>query len=156
MILLIMTVMYGYAQEKVSTLESMLAEKKPSAVQLQLSGASSLCGGVVDCNRDSFSSPLAATDPCLWDKFSCHLESFSRVTETNQKWLFGGAKIKTEIGPLTFSVGRHTDNVILTRAPFIEGTYRIGFQSSASVGVLQFQSSTGSQNLWYIVLRKTL
>ena len=150
-ILLTMTTLCGQAQERTSTLESIFAQQKPHAWQLQLSGASS-CGGVVDCNKDSF----GATDPCLWDKLACHLESFSRATETSQTWLFGGAKIKTELGPLTFSVGRHTDNVILTRAPFIESTYRTGFQSSVSVGVLQTPLGTGSQNLWYLVFKKTL
>lgn len=156
LMLLIMMALPVEAQEKVSVMGSVLAEKKSHAVQLQLSTASQLCGGVIDCTNDSASPLRSAADACLWDKFTCHLESFSRPFETSQPWLFGGAKIKAEFGPLTFSVGRHTDNVILTRAPFIEATYQTSFRFSTSLGVLQTQASTGPQNLWYIVLRKTL
>jgi hypothetical protein len=139
-------------QQKPSAMESILAQKKPSAIQLELSRANPLCGGVMDCNEELRSTGIPA-DPCLWDKLACHMESFSRGNDFGQTWLVGGAKLRAEIGPVTFSVGRHTDNIILMRAPFIESSYRIGLHSNLSLGVLQTQMGTGSQNIWYVVIR---
>ena len=120
MALLIMTTFCGFAQEKIPTMESILATQKPRAIQFQLWGASSPCGGVLDCNRDLLLASGPAADPCLWDMLSCHLKSTSRdFGAGRQSWLFGGAKINAEIGPLTFSIGKHKNNVVLVQAPFI-------------------------------------
>lgn len=152
MILLIIMAACGYAQEKVSAMGLTLAQKKPSAIQLELSKANSFCGGVTDCHEEIRSTGISA-DPCLWDKLVCHMESFSRGNDFGQTWLVGGAKLRAEVGPLTFSIGRHKDNVILTRAPFIESSYQMSQRSTLSFGVLQAQMGVGSQNIWYVVIR---
>lgn len=156
MSLLILMATCGYAQEKVSAMELTLAEKKPRAVQFELSRANQTCAGVLDCNEDFHLTKGSQTDPCLWDKLACHMESFSRGNDFGQAWLVGGAKLRAEVGPLTFSVGRHKDNIVLTRAPFIEGSRQIGLHTQLSFGVLQNQKGlVGSQNIWYVVIRLT-
>lgn len=155
MILFIISPVCAQTQEKPSAMELALSQKKSRSVQFELSRANQTCAGVMDCAEDFRSTTGISEDPCLWNRLACHMESFSRGNDLNQIWLLGGAKLKTKVGPLTFSVGRHKDNIILTRAPFIESSYRMNQYLSLGFGVLQTQTGTGPQNLWYIVLRNS-
>lgn len=128
--------LHAFAQTR-GAIDSILTEKKPHALGLQLLRASDACGPMANCaveepNRATY----GATNPCVSDPLGCHL-SVSSYGNSNRSWYVGGAKLNTQVGRVTFSMGKHRDNIVLTRAPFIEGSYRLGTNASFAVGVLR-------------------
>jgi|GEM_PF-3371382 len=128
--------LHAFAQTH-GAFDAALAEKKPHVLQLQLLRASDACGPMANCaNEDSNRAIHTTMDPCVSDPFGCHL-AVSSYGDSNRSWYIGGARLNTQVGRVTFSIGRHRDNIVLTRAPFIEGSYRLGDNASFAIGVLR-------------------
>lgn len=148
----------AFAQTR-GTIDSILAEKKPHPLSLQLLRASELCGPAASCADEDLrrAAHPAATDPCLSDPFGCHLAT-SSYRDHGRSWYIGGAKLNTEVGRMTFSIGRHRDNIVLTRAPFVEGSYRFGTTASLAAGVLRARTGVLPHNttLLYVSFRMEL
>jgi hypothetical protein len=134
------------------SMEALLAAK-PHRYSLQLLRASGTCGPIADCGYvDAGRAYGATSDPCMNSPLGCQLAS-SHPDWKSASYV-GGAKLTTEIGKMSFSAGRHRDNLVLAQAAFVEGTYRMG-AGSLVIGALRAPKLEG-RNLLYVYYRATL
>lgn len=148
--------MCGSAQTRTS-MGSVLNEKKPRTLQLQLLRASPLCGSVTECtDADQYRTPHLQADPCMTDMVSCHMAITSGINGHSRAWNVGGAKLSAIVGPVTFAIGRHRKNIALARVPFAEGTYRFHGNASLAFGVLRQHYGPETRSMLYVSFQKEL
>ena len=147
----------AFGQGKPDAFQSALAASKPHAVQLHLMRASQLCGAVMDCmNADPRRAVQRGMDPCVTDVVGCHMDVSSGAYGQGTSWKVGGAKLSADIGRVTFTVGRHRENLVLSRVPFIEGSYRFSSAVSLRTGILRAHTGPEPHTMLYVSLHAAL
>lgn len=149
--------MYASAQGR-ANMGSILNEKKPRMLQLQLLRTSPLCGSVTDCSEaaDLYRPSYSPSEPCVTDMVSCHMAITSGANGHSRAWNVGGAKLSAVVGRVTFTFGRNRKTLALARVPFIEGSYRLEGNASLAFGVLHQRYGAEKHPLAYLVLHKEL
>lgn len=140
-----------------TSMGSILNEKKPHMLQLQLMRANQLCGTVTDCaNADPRHAAQLGLNPCLSDVVGCHTSVSAPSSEQYRSWPVGGVKLIAETGRVSIAFGRHREHIVLARVPFIEGSYRLSGGVSLRAGVLRAHTGPEPHTMAYVALRMSL